>query len=110
MKKSMVSIELGDLLKGIEASILEYAGGDDEYYIYSAVHGLCVKLEIPANEDIESEIDDNLQSKNYDRGFVYGVRTYYSSAMREFEVAVREFFETHDFLRFRSSLNSITFF
>lgn len=110
MDQSMVSMKLADSLNGIDEAILENAGGENEYLVYSSIQGLCVDLEIPVIEDVECEIADNLESDDYDRGFVEGVNAHYSEVKQEFEVAVREFFETQNFLKFRRSLNNIRFF
>jgi hypothetical protein len=103
-------MQLMEMLKGIEESILEYAGTEHESWVWAAVSGACVRLEISIPENTDSEIEDNLDDPTYDREFVEGVNADYKNAKQEFEVAVREFYGTGDFLKLRRSINDISFF
>lgn len=106
-----VSEKLADLMNGVEEAIEDHAGGDREDLAYNAIQGLCVILELfDINVDIESEVQENHESEDYDRTFIKAVNADYAEVKKQFEVAVREFYDTHDFLKFKSSLKSIRFF
>lgn len=108
MKRESVRERLGDKFNSIDESILEHASTNNESWVYGGIHGTCVELEISVEGETDSEIEDNLDDPDYDREFVEGVNEHYPDVKQEFEVAVREFFETTDYLKLRHAINNIT--